>query len=158
MRQVELNPRIDHLAEINTLYGLFDLDVSTGRPTDAWEARNLHSLRLPFPLQSAYFPGFWHKRILVNHRAAEALLRVFQELAETYTPEAREAYGLDQFVRCYAFGGGKEPNLFWYGAGWELSPQVGGEVLSEVVKIFQRHGWTYCWIKDKHRIRELEYW
>jgi hypothetical protein len=157
MRQVELNPRVEHLSEMNTLYGLFDLDVNSGRPTPQWEARNLHALRLPFPLQSAWFPGLWFKRLLVNRRAAEALLRVFQELAETYTSAAREAYGLDQFVRCYAFGG-KEPSLFWYGGGWELSPQVGGEVLSEVVKIFQRHGWTYCWIKDKHRIRELEYW
>lgn len=157
MRQVELNPRIEHLAEINTLYGLFDLDVSTGRPTDAWEARNLHSLRLPFPLQSAYFPGFWFKRVHVNRRAVESLSRILNEMAEVWTPEALSAYGLDQFVRCYQFGG-KEPNLFWYGAGWELSPQVGGEVLSEVIKIFQRHGWTYCWIKDKHRIRELEFW
>jgi hypothetical protein len=156
MRQVELISKVEHLAEINELYGRFDLDVNTGRPTPQWEGRNLHSLRLPFPLQSAYFPGFWLKRIQVNRRAADALLKVLREIAEIYTPEAREAYGLDQFVRCYAFGG-KEPNLFWYGAGWELSPQVGGEVLSDVLKIFQQHGWTYCWIRDKHRIREFEY-
>ena len=157
MRQVELNPRIEHLAEINTLYGLFDLDINTGRPTDTWESRNLHSLRLPFALQSAYFPGFWLKRIQVNRRAAEALSRVLNQMAETYTPEALEAYGLNQFVRCYAFGG-KEPNLFWYGAAWELSQQVAGEVLSDVIKIFQQHGWTYCWIRDKRRLREFEYW
>ena len=157
MRQVELNPKIDHLAEINQLYGLFDLDINTGRPTEAWEKRNLHLLRLPFDLQSAYFPGFWPKRIQVNRRAAEALSRVFSEMAEHWTSEALKAYGLDQFVRCYAFGG-KSPDLFWYGAAWELSPQVGGEVLSEAITIFQRHGWTYCWIKDKRRIREFEYW
>jgi hypothetical protein len=82
---------------------------------------------------------------------------VFTEIADTFTPEARDAYGLNQFVRCYAFGG-TEPDLFWYGAAWELSPQVGGETLSEAIKIFQRHGWTYCWIKDKHRLRQFEYW
>jgi hypothetical protein len=157
MRQVELNSRIEHLQEINTLFGLFDLDINTGRPTDAWEARNLHSLRLPFPLQSAYFPGFWLKRVQVNRRAAEALLRVLQEMETIWTPEARDAYGLNQFVRCYQFGG-KQPDLFWYGAGWELSPQVGGEVLSEVITLWQKHGWTYCWIRDKRRIREFEYW
>jgi hypothetical protein len=157
MRQVELNPKVEHLAEMTQLYGLFDLDINTGRPTPQWVARNLHSLRLPFPLQSVYFPGFWLKRVQVNRRAAEALLRVLQEMETIWTPEAREAYGLDQFVRCYAFGG-KQPDLFWFASGWELSPQVGGEVLSEVIKIFQKHGWTYCWIKDKHRIRELEYW
>jgi hypothetical protein len=94
---------------------------------------------------------------LVNRRTAEALLRVFNEIETTWTPEARDAYGLNQFIRCYQFGG-KEPNLFWYGAGWELSPQVGGEVLSEAITIFQRHGWTYCWIRDKRRLREFEYW
>ena len=157
MRQVELNPKIEHLSEINVLYGLFDLDINTGRPTDAWEARNLHLLRLPFPLQNAYFPNFWHKRTLVNRRAAEALLRVLNEIAETWTPEALSAHGLNQFVRCYTFGG-SEPNLFWYGAGWQLSPQVGGEPLAEAVKIFQRHGWTYCGLSDKKRIREFEFW
>jgi hypothetical protein len=157
MRQVELNPKVEHLDEINQLYGLFDLDINTGRPTSQWEHRNLFFLRLPFELQSAYFPNFWLKRVQVNRRAAEALNRVFAEIAETYTPEARDAYGLNQFIRCYAFGG-KEPSLFWYGAGWELSPQVNGETLSDVIKIFQKYGWTYCWIRDKRRIRELEYW
>ena len=158
MRHIELNPKVEHLAEMTQLYGVFDLDINTARPTPQWEKRNLHSLRLPFPLQSAYFPNFWLKRVLVNRRAAEALSRTFAEIIETFSPEAREAHGLNQFVRCYAFGGGKEPNLFWYGAGWELSSQVGGEALSKAVQIFQKHGWTYCWIKDKHRIRELEYW
>jgi hypothetical protein len=157
MRQVELISKVEHLAEINELYGRFDLDVNTGRPTPQWEARNLHSLRLPVGMQSAYFPEFWLKRVQVNRRAADALLKVLKEIAEIYTPEAREAYGLNQFIRCYAFGG-KEPNLFWYGAAWELSPAVGGDILSEAVKIFQKYGWTYCWIKDKRRIREFEYW
>src|SRR4029077_5381798 len=157
MRQVELNPKIEHLAEINQLYGLFDLDINTGRPTVMWEKRNLHALRLPFDLQSAYFPGLWFKRVQVNNRAAEALNRVFQEIADSWTPEAREAHGLDQFIRCYSFGSG-EPSLFWFGAAWELSPQVNGETLSEAIKIFQKYGWTYCWIRDKRRIREFEYW
>jgi hypothetical protein len=156
MRQIELTPKVEHLAEMTKLYGLFDLDVSTARPTIQWEKRNLHLLRLPFDLQSAYFPEFWLKRVLVNRRTAEALLRVLKEMSELWTPAALSAYGLNQFVRCYSFGG-KEPNLFWYGAAWELSGQVGGEVLSEAVKIFQRHGWTYCWLADKHRIREFEY-
>ena len=157
MRQVELNPRIEHLEDMNRLYGLFDLDINTGRPTPQWERRNLHSLRLPVGLQSAYFPGFWLKRVQVNTRAAEALSKVLNQMAQDWTPEALDAHGLNQFVRCYAFGS-KEPNLFWYGAGWELSAQVGGEPLAEVVKIFQRHGWTYCGLADKKRIREFEFW
>ena len=157
MRQVELISKVEHLSEMNQLYGLFDLDINTGRPTDQWEGRNLHSLRLPFPLQSAYFPGFWLKRVQVNHRAAEALSRALVEMVEVWALEALVAHGLNQFVRCYAFGS-KEPSLFWYGAGWELSPMVGGESLSEAIRIFQRHGWTYCGHSDKRRIREFEFW
>jgi hypothetical protein len=157
MRQIELNPKVDHLAEINQLYGLFDLDINTGRPTEQWERRNLFSLRLPFGLQSAWFPGFWLKRVQVNKRASEALAKVLAQMVEVWTPEALNAHGLNQFVRCYAFGS-KEPNLFWYGAGWELSPMVGGEPLAEAVKVFQRHGWTYCGLNDKKRIREFEFW
>ena len=156
MRQVELNPKVEHLSEMNQLYGLFDLDINTGRPTSQWEGRNLHSLRLPFPLQSAYFPNFWLRRVQVNHRAVEALSRTLNQLAEYWTPEALAAHGLNQFVRCYSFGC-KEPSLFWYGAGWELSQMVGGEPLAEAIKIFQKHGWTYCGLSDKRRIREFEF-
>jgi hypothetical protein len=157
MRQVELNPKVEHLEEMTRLYGMFDLDIGTGRPTTQWEHRNLFSLRLPFELQSAFFPGFWLKRVQINRRAAEVLAKAFAEIAETFSPESRDAHGLNQFVRCYAFGG-TEPSLFWYGAAWELSPQVSGEALSKAVQIFQRHGWTYCGIKDKHRLRQFEYW
>ena len=157
MRQLELTPKVEHLDEMTKLYGLFDLDVSTARPTVPWEKRNLHLLRLPFALQSAYFPEFWIKRVLVNRRAAEALLQALNEIARHWTLEALSAHGLNQFVRCYSFGG-KEPSLFWYGAGWELSPMVGGEPLAEAIKIFQRYGWTYCGLSDKRRIREFEYW
>lgn len=157
MRAVRLNPKVEHFEDMNVLYGLFDLDVNTGRPTPQWEGRNLHSLRLPVGLQSAYFPEFWLKRVQVNRRAADALLKVLREIAQTYTPEAREAHGLDQFIRCYSFGG-KEPNLFWYGAAWELSPQVGGDVLASAIKVFGRHGWTYCGLNNRARIREFEFW
>ena len=44
------------------------------------------SLRLPFHLQSAYFPDFWLKRIQVNRRAAEALARTLADIAETFLP------------------------------------------------------------------------
>lgn len=157
MRQVELVPKVEHLAEMKLHYGMFDLDLNSGRPTSAWEHRNLHLLRLGFPLRHAYFPDFWLKRIQVNQRAVDALAKVLKQIGETWSPEALEAYGLNQFVRCYSFGDG-EPSLFWFGAGWQLSPQVGGEILSEAIKIFQQHGWTYCWIRDKRRIREFEYW
>jgi hypothetical protein len=157
MRAVKLNAKIEHLDDMNIMYGMFDLDVNTGRPTPQWEHRNLHSLRLPFPLLSAYFPEFWVKRVQVNRRAADALSNVLNELAATYTLENLHKTALDRFVRCYCFGDAA-PSLFWYGAAWELSPQVAGEELTTAIKIFGRHGWTYCGLENRSRSREFEYW
>lgn len=157
MKNIQLISRIERLTEMTSIYGQFDLDINTGRPTTQWERRNLHSFRLPFPVKACWFEDFWMRRVQVNRRASEALNRVFQDLILTYEPEYMKAHGLDQFVRCYAFGA-SEPSLFWYGAGWELSPQVNGETLVEVVKIFVRNGWTYCGATDKKRSREFEYW
>ena len=157
MRAVKLNGKVDHLDQMNELYGPFDLDQNTGRPTPAWEGRNLHTLRLPFALNSAYFPEFWVRRIKVNHRAANALHNVLSELAATHTIEALHKTGLDRYVRCYCFGD-SSPSLFWYGAAWELSPQVSGEELVTAIKIFGRHGWTYCGLENRSRTREFEFW
>ena len=157
MRAVKLNAKVEHLDQMNELYGPFDLEVNTGRPTPQWEGRNLHSLRLPFPLRSAFFPDFWIKRVQVNRRAADALHNVFAELRATHTIESLAKTGLDQFVRCYCFGDAS-PSLFWYGAAWELSPQVNGDTLIAVTKIFARHGWTYCGLESKSRTREYEFW
>lgn len=157
MRAIELNSKVPHLSEMNQAYGRFDLDVNTGVPTPVWERRNLQHLRLDYPLKNAFFPEFWHRRVTVNRRAAGALGNVLRELAVRYTPEAMNAHGLDQFVRCYCFGGG-DPSLFWFGGGWELSPQVVGEVLAETIKVFVKHGWTYCGVSDKKRLREFEFW
>lgn len=157
MRAVELNPKVENLAEMTRLYGPFDLDVNSARPTPQWEGRNLHRLRLPFPMHSVHFPGFWVRRIPVNHRAADALHNVLSEFAATYTVEALAKNGLDRFVRCYCFGD-SNPSLFWYGAAWELSPIVQTEVLTDAIRVFGRHGWTYCGLDNRSRKLEFEYW
>jgi hypothetical protein len=157
MRHIEFSQKVENLESITKLYGPFDLDIMTGRPTEQWERRNLRKLRLPFGLRHVHFPEFWLRRVLINKRASEALTGVLDQMAAQWTIEALSAHGLDQYVRCYAFGGG-EPNLFWYGAAWELSPAVGGEILGEVIRIFSRHGWTYCGLNDKRRLRQFEFW
>jgi len=157
MRLAGLAPETDKLAEMQQLYGRFDLDIVTGRPTDIWERRNLFHLRLPFGLQSAWFPDFWYRRIQVNRRASDSLLRVLTDISQLFTPEEIHESGLDQFVRCYNFGNGK-PSLFWYGAGWELSPKVTGDPLAQAIKFFVRHGWQYEGVSDKRRVREFEFW
>lgn len=156
MRLANLIP-IPETQEMESLYGKFDLQLD-GKPTPLWERRNLKLHRLDEPLRHAFFPDVWVHKILVNRRVTAALGQVMREINVRWTREAREAYGLNQFLKCYCFGDGDRPNLFWYAGAWQLSQQVGGEVLLEVAKVFSRHGFTYCGASDKRRIREFEFW
>jgi hypothetical protein len=157
MKRVELASVTDRVAELRTLYGNFDLGPD-GRPPETWERKNLKSLRLERQLRSPWFPDFWFYRVLVNRRMVEPISAVLREINVRWTPEAQEAHGLNQFVKCYCFGDGLAPSLFWYGAAWRLSEQVGGETLSEVSKVFTRHGFTQVGLTDKRRVRDFEYW
>ena len=157
MRNVELAPVTDRVMELRSLYGNFALGPD-GRPPETWERRNLKSLRLDQPLKSPWFPDFWFHRVLVNRRMQEAIAHVLREFNVRWTPEAQDAHGLNQFVKCYCFGDGNVPSLFWYGAAWRLSEQVGGETLSEAVKVFTKHGFTHAGANDKRRIRDFEFW
>jgi hypothetical protein len=153
MRNAELAPVDEHVSEMEALYGRFDLGLE-GRPTPVWENRNLKHLRLPEMLQHAFFPGVYLLKVVVNRRMVGPLERVYLDICARWGEGERRAYGLSQFVKCYCFGEGAAPNLFWYGAAWELSPQVNGEALSEAVRLFQKHGFTH----DRKRLRTFEYW
>ena len=157
MKVAELSQDLAKVGEMQQLYGHFSLDINTGRPTANWEAGNLTNMRLPFPLQSVWFPTFFFHRVKVNRRAVTALSRVFADLAQKYSLEALREEGLDQFVRCYEFGAGT-PSLFWYGAGWQLSPKVAGDTLAQTIRLFVNHGFHYEGIDDKKRLREFEFW
>jgi hypothetical protein len=157
MRFVALAPVSDRIAEMETLYGRFDLGLD-GTPNQNWMNRNLKRFNPPNMLQCAFFPDLYVNKVLVNRRIVGPLNQVYAELVVRWTFESRDAYGLNQYVKCYNFGDGDGPNLFWYGAAWRLSPQVGGEVLTEVVKIFTRHGFTHAGSTDKKRLRDFEYW
>jgi hypothetical protein len=157
MRFAPMAPVAEAIPEMEKLYGRFDIGLD-GRPTMLWEARNLKKWRSPEMFQLAFFPDVYVTKTLVNRRIFGPLPLVYEEIMARWTTEARQAYGLNQFVKCYNFGDGNAPSLFWYGAAWRLSPQVGGEVLGEVIKIFTRHGFTYCGTTDKRRIRDFEYW
>lgn len=157
MRNVALAPVTDRVKEIQSLYGQFALGPD-GRPPETWERRNLKSLRLERPLKSPWFPEFSYLRILVNRRMQDSIAGVLHELNTRYEPEFQAAHGLDQFVKCYCFGDGTHPTLFWYGAAWRLSEQVSGETLSEVGKVFTKYGFTSVGLGDKRRLRDFEYW
>jgi hypothetical protein len=88
----------------------------------------------------------------------DALERVLLEMCAHFTPQFRSINGLDQFVKCYCFGEGTGPNLFWYGGAWRLSEQVGGPALEDARKIFVRHGFTHAWATDKNRLRDFEFY
>jgi hypothetical protein len=157
MRFVQMALVHEAVPEMEELYGQFDLGLD-GVPNTLWESRNLKKWRPPEMLQHAFFPQMYIPKVRVNRRIFGPIGLVYEEIAARWTAEARKAYGLNQFVKCYCFGDGPGPNLFWYGGAWRLSPQVGGEVLGEVIKVFTRHGFTYCGALDKRRLRDFEMW
>ena len=157
MRFVQMAELSAQVAEMDGLYGQFDLNPE-GKPNALWEARNLKAWSPPEMLQHAAFPQMYIARVRVNRRIFGPIDLVYEEITARWTTEARKAHGLNQYVRCYCFGDGGVPSLFWYGAAWELSQQVGGETLTEVIKIFTRHGFTHAYTTDKRKLRILEYW
>jgi hypothetical protein len=153
MRNASLAVVNEQVGEMELLYDKFDIGLD-GRPTQIWENWNIKKVRLPEMLQHAFFPDIYLDKVEVNRRMAGAIERVYLDICAKWSMEERKAYGLNQFVKSYCFGDGSSPNLFWYGAAWELSPQVNGEALTEVVKIFQKQGFTH----DRKRLRIFEYW
>jgi len=150
MRNVDLR---SSSPEMEAVYGKFDLTLE-GVPTEQWENRNLKKLRLPEMLQHLFFPQVYLVKVWVNRRMMGAIERVYIELSTRWDAKARADYGLNQFVKCYAFGDGDRPSLFWYGGAWELSPAVSGEVLEEAIGIFKKYGFKH----DRKRLRVFEYW
>ena len=153
MRNAELAPVDVQVREMEALYGTFDIGLD-GLPTSVWVNRNLKWVRLPEMLQHAFFPDIYLRKVHVNTRMAGPLQRVYVDILQRFSQEDRRIFGLSQFVKGYCFGDGSAPNLFWYGAAWELSAQVNGEALTEVVKLFQKQGFTH----DRKRLRIFEYW
>lgn len=157
MRFAKLAPAGDSVRQMEELYGTFDIGLD-GSPNGLWQARNLKTWKPPEMFQCAFFPAVYLARVRVNRRIFAPLERAYTEIVERWTKEAREACGLNQFVKCYCFGDGAGPSLFWWGAAWELSPQLGGEPLSEALKVFTRNGFTHAYTTDKRKLRVLEYW
>lgn len=157
MRFATLAPVNDSVEHIQAVYGKFDLWID-GRPNVLWENRNLKLFKPVEAMRHMYFPDCWVHKFLVNKRLMVPLANVLREIHARWTREAREAHGLNQFVKCYCFGDGLGPNLHWYGGAWELSAQVGGDVLADTVEIFTRHGFKHAYTSDKKKLRTFEYW
>jgi|SRR5215467_9553717 len=155
MRQIKVSDTRDPEAakRILELYGPFALGPS-GYPRETWEARHLRPARFAVQFQHAAFPEFCLKFVRVNRRMVPAIQSVFNEIAARWNLEVQAVSGLNRFYKCYCFGDGEELSLFWYGAAWQLSPLLRGDMLKEVVKIFVRNGFRPR--EDNERI--LEYW
>jgi hypothetical protein len=141
------------VAEMEAVYGKFDIGLD-GLPTPSWEGRNIKALRMPEMLQHAFFPEVYLPKVRMNRRMLGAIERVYVDISSRLSLAERKANGLNQFVKCYCFGDGAAPSLFWYGAAWELSPAVNGPVLDAAVEIFKAHGFKH----DRKRLRVFEYW
>lgn len=139
--------------KIEVLYGPLSIGPD-GQPLEAWESRNIRKVRLGIQFRHSAFPDYWLKFIGVNRRMVRAITSVYSEAAARWTVEYQRAHGLNVFQKCYCFGDGEEPSLFWYGAAWQLPLVLKGEPLRELQKIFVRHGFTP--LPDNERI--LEFW
>lgn len=139
--------------KLEALYGPFGLGPD-GQPLETWKARNIRKVRLGVVFRHSAFPNCWLRFVPVNRRMVGAISGVYAEVAARWTIEAQKQHGISLFQKCYCFGDGDMPNLFWYGAAWALPMALKGETLREMVKIFVRHGFTP---KDDNE-RILEYW
>ena len=157
MRFAKIAPVSDAVAQMEALYGTFDIGLD-GSPNMLWQARNLKQWRPPEMFQCAFFPDVYVARVRINRRLLGPLGRVYEEICTRWTREARIAHGLNQYVKCYAFGDGEIPNLVWWGAAWRLGAEVGGEVLGQVIEVFKRHGFTHAGASYKRRLRDFELW
>jgi hypothetical protein len=138
---------------IEELYGPLNVGPD-GQPVDTWVTRNIRKTRLGVAFRHAAFPDCWLKFIPVNRRMVRAIVGVYAEAAARWTVEYQASHGINIFQKSYCFGDGDSPNLFWYGAAWQLPMALKGETLREMGKIFVRNGFTPR--EDNERI--LEYW
>lgn len=139
--------------KIEELYGPLSIGPD-GQPLLEWEARNIRKVRLGIAFRHSAFPDYWLRFVPVNRRMIRAITAVYAEAAARWTVEYQASHGLNVFQKSYCFGDGDAPNLFWYGAAWQLPLVLKGELLREVVKIFVRNGFIPR--DDNERI--LEYW
>ena len=154
MRVMELGIVKPELAgRLQLCYGVFSLGPD-GRPLNTWEARNIRKVSLAVPMQTEAFPGIVLRWVLVNRRMLPAIQGVYGDIASRWGRDMQISTALANFVKCYCFGDGETPNLFWYGAAWQLSSKVHKEILRDVTKIFIKHGFS---LQDGHD-RIFEYW
>jgi hypothetical protein len=153
MRFATLEPISPRIKQAEAVYGKFDLGPDA-MPNEWWLNRNTIWLQLREPMQSVWFADEWVRKVRMNRRMTVPFAKAEREIYERWTRPERHAHGLDQYVKCYCFLDGPGPNLHWWGAAWEVSPRVVGEVLTEVVAIFTRHGFKH----DRTRLRTFEFW
>jgi hypothetical protein len=156
MHAINFSPTDSDIEALERLYTKFDISA-TGYPMPQWEGRNINDMVLERPLRWAFAPEVWLSRLRVNRRMAAPMRLVFSDMWQKWDPQSAETEGLDQYVRCYAFGCDDRPNPFWWGAGYRLSRRVTGVALEEVIKIFTRHGFTWAGATDKRAPRDFYY-
>jgi len=156
MHAITFCPTDSDIETLERLYCKFDIGA-TGYPMPQWEGRHLNEMVLERPLRWFYAPDVWLSRLKVNRRMAGPMRQVFKEMWEKWDSKTAEAEGLDQYVRCYAFGSDDRPSPFWWGAGYRLSRRVSGVALEETIKIFTRHGFTWAGASDKRLPRDFYY-
>ena len=143
-------------ADLEAFFGKFNLGAN-GKPTAAWERKNLKSIITPFPLALSWAPATTVRRITCNVLVADSLKRILTAILDHYKSVAAvQDARMHLYGGCYEFrriGGSHTLSMHAYGAGIDLDPernprgkayQAGiGMIPMEVVDIFKAEGWKW---------------
>jgi hypothetical protein len=143
--------------DIVAFYGRHELGPE-GKPTAAWEARNLVLIPSPFTLRLSWDPDVTVTRLRCHRKVADSLKRVLSSIWMHYgqdqerIAEAR----VDLFGGCYEHrrvSGSSWLSLHSWGAGIDLDPERNplgkewapnaGMMPEVVIDAFKAEGWTW---------------
>lgn len=139
----------------NQLIEFYGNPDKNGTPDPKWESANLVRIRPPYPM-------FWSwtgepvVSIRTHRKCSTSLLRVLQEIGNSFTAMDRRKHQLDQCGGAYNFRlmrGSHKLSMHSYGCAIDLAPEINGlgvpydpsknMMPEKAVKIFASEGWKW---------------
>jgi len=143
-------------ANLDAFYGKHQLD-DEGKPTAAWESRNLVKFIPPFQLVTAWDPTQRVSAVKCHRLVADSLKRIFVRIWKHYGSQAAiEAVGLHLWGGAYEHrrvSGSDSLSTHAWGAGVDWNPAAnprgktwypgGGMMPEPVIVFFREEGWSW---------------
>ena len=143
-------------AELEAFYGKFQLGAN-GKPTAAWESKNLTRFIAPYPLTLSWDLSKTATRVTCHKNVAESLKGILSAILAHYGSfeEVKKAR-MHLYGGCYEFrniGGSDQLSVHSFGAAIDLDPKNNarglpykpnaGMMPQAVVEIFKAQGWKW---------------